>query len=89
MDLPLWYRRALDQGIEMVTSSIVKSIDQNSVTVFNHYTGQEAVLAGITAVVLVGQPRAREEIYHQLKGRSPKYTASVTAWPHAGGTCHL
>jgi len=72
MDLPLWYRRALDQGIEMVTSSIVKSIDQNSVTVFNHYTGQEAVLAGITAVVLVGQPRAREEIYHQLKGKVPE-----------------
>jgi mycofactocin system FadH/OYE family oxidoreductase 2 len=72
MDLPLWYRRALDQGIEMVTSSIVKSIDQNSVTVFNHYTGQEAVLSGINAVVLVGQPRPREEIYRQLKGKVPE-----------------
>lgn len=72
MDLPLWYRRALDLGIKMITDSIVRSIDQNAVTIMNHYTGRENVLEGITAVVLVGHPRPREGIYHLIKDKVPK-----------------
>lgn len=72
MDLQLWYRRALDQGIEMIPNSIVRAINDDSVTIFNHYNGQETVLEGITAVVLVGYPKSREELYHQLKGKVPE-----------------
>lgn len=72
MDIQLWYRRALDQEIEMITNSIVRSIDKTSVTIFNHYNGQDTVLEGITAVVLVGNPKSREELYHQIKGMAPE-----------------
>lgn len=72
MDHALWYRRALDQGIEMINNSIVRTIDDNSVTIFNHYNGQETVLEGITAVVLAGHPQPREELYHQIKGKVPE-----------------
>jgi len=72
MDLELWYRRAADQGIEMVTNSIVRSIGENSVTIFNHYNGQEEVLEGITAVILVGHPKPREELYYLIKGKVPE-----------------
>ena len=72
MDLPLWYRRASDKGIELVTNSIVRSIGENSVIIFNHYNGQEKVLEGITAVVLVGYPKPREELYNLIKGKVPE-----------------
>jgi len=69
MDLPLWYRRALDQGIELITDSIIRSINENSVTIFNHYSGKETILKEIDTVVLVTQPAAREDLYHELKGK--------------------
>lgn len=72
MDLPLWYRRALDQGIRMITDTIVRSIDQDNVTIMNHYSGRETVLEDISAVVLVSHPRPREEIYHLLKDKVPE-----------------
>ncbi len=72
MDIQLWYRRALEQGIEMITNSIVKSIGRNSVTIFNHYNGRESRLEDITAVVLVGHPRPREELYFRLKSKVPE-----------------
>ncbi|KUO77128.1 MAG: NADH:flavin oxidoreductase [Desulfosporosinus sp. BRH_c37] len=72
MDIQLWYRRALDQGIEMITNSIVRTIGSDSVTIFNHYNGQERVLNDITAVVLVGHPKPREELYYQIKGMAPE-----------------
>lgn len=72
MDLQLWYRRALDQGIEMITNSIVRSIGENSVTIFNHYSDREQVLEDIGAVVLVSHPKAREELYHRIEGKVPE-----------------
>jgi len=72
MDIQLWYRRAFDHGIEMITNSIVRSIGPDSVTIFNHYNGMETVLEGITAVVLVGHPKPREELYHRIKGQVPE-----------------
>lgn len=72
MDLQLWYRRALDLGIEMLTNSIVRSIGEKSVTIFNHYSGQERVLEDVSAVVLVGHPKPREELYHLIKGKVPE-----------------
>ena len=71
-DLPLWYRRALDQGVEMITNSIVSSIGKDSVTIINHYNGQEKILEGITGVVLVGSPKPREELYYQIKDKVPE-----------------
>lgn len=70
MDIQLWYRRALDQGVEMITNSIVRSIGPDSVTIFNHYNGQERVLNNITGVVLVGHPKPRETLYNQIKGKA-------------------
>lgn len=69
MDIQLWYRRALDQGMEMISNSIVRAIGPDTVTIFNHYTGVEKVLRDITAVVLVGHPKPREGLYHQIKGK--------------------
>jgi len=71
-DLQLWYKRALGQGVEMITDSMVRNIGQDEVTVFNHYTGQERVLEDISAVVLVGRPQPRDGLYHKIKGKAPE-----------------
>lgn len=72
MDLPMWYRRALEQEMEIITNSIVKSIEKDSVTIFNHYNGQEKILEGVTGVVLVSSPKPREELYQQIKDKVPE-----------------
>ncbi|MEN6461742.1 MAG: mycofactocin system FadH/OYE family oxidoreductase 2 [Syntrophomonas sp.] len=69
-DLQLWYRRALAQGVDMVTNSMVRAIGKNDVTIFNHYTGQEQVLNDISAVVLVGRPQQEDELYHKIKDKA-------------------
>lgn len=72
MDLQLWYRRAMDLGIEMITNSIVTSIDEKSVAILNHYSGQEQILNDVSAVVLVGHPKARDELYFLIKEKVPE-----------------
>lgn len=72
MDIQLWYRRAFDQGIAMITNSIVQNIGIDSVAIFNHYSGEQTILAGMDAVVLVSQPQPREELYRQIKGKVPE-----------------
>ncbi|BAF58777.1 NADH:flavin oxidoreductases [Pelotomaculum thermopropionicum SI] len=72
MDLPLWYRRVLGLGAEMIVNSIVTSIEPGRVTVMNHYTGRENVLEGIDNVVLALHPGPRDEIYRMIKGKVPE-----------------
>lgn len=70
MDLELWYMRMLDQEVEMIANSIVTGINQGSVSVLNHYSGQQMELEGITTVVLVGHGRPRDQLYHQIQGKA-------------------
>jgi hypothetical protein len=45
-----------------------KSIDGDSVVIFNLYTGAEEAIAGVDTVVLATGPKANDELYFALKG---------------------
>lgn len=72
LDLPWWYRRVLQAGVRIMTNCIVRAVDEHAVTLLNHYTGQETVLADVSGVVAVCQPRARDGLYFALQGLVPE-----------------
>ena len=68
LDLPILYNRLMTKGLVDRLNHWAKSIDEDTVTVFNLYTGAETVLEGVDTVVLATGPKADDALYHELKG---------------------
>ena len=68
LDLPILYNRLMTKGLVDRLNHWAKSIDGDTVTVFNLYTGAETVLEGVDTVVLATGPKADDALYHELKG---------------------
>ncbi len=80
LDMATLYQRLLSKGLADRLNSWAKSVDGTTVTVFNLYTGAEAVLEGVDTVVLATGPKANDDLYLALKGH--------VATLHRIGDCH-
>jgi mycofactocin system FadH/OYE family oxidoreductase 2 len=80
LDMATLYGRLLSKGLEDRLNSWAKSVDGDTVTVFNLYTGAETALTGVDAVVLATGPKADDTLYLALKGEVENL--------HRIGDCH-
>lgn len=69
LDLEMWHRRARSKGIAIRPNVVVREISGNTVTVFNHYSGQEWRIEGVDTVVRAAPGRANDALYLALKGK--------------------
>jgi len=69
LDLETWHRRARSKGIVITPNVVVREISGSTVTVFNHYSGQERCIEGVDTVVRAAPARANDALYFALKGR--------------------
>jgi mycofactocin system FadH/OYE family oxidoreductase 2 len=67
MDMAVVYNRLFEKGLDYRLNSWARRIDDGSVTIYNIYTGAEAVLEDIGTVVLATGPVANDELYFELK----------------------
>ena len=69
LDLEMWHRRARSKGIVITPNVVVREISGSTVTVFNHYSGQEWRIEGVDTVVRAAPAQADDALYFALKGR--------------------
>ena len=69
LDLETWHRRARSKGIIITPNVVVREISGNTVTVFNHYSGQEWRIEGVDTVVMAAPAQANDSLYFALKGK--------------------
>jgi thioredoxin reductase len=68
LDMATLYGRLFGKGMAYRLNAWAKSIDGNSVAIFNLYTGAEETIAGVDTVVLATGPKADDDLYFALKG---------------------
>jgi 2,4-dienoyl-CoA reductase-like NADH-dependent reductase (Old Yellow Enzyme family) len=69
LDIELWYRRALAQGMQLTADHFLGSLGPKSATIINNYTGQPRQLENVALAVLVTPQSANDALYHQLQGK--------------------
>jgi 2,4-dienoyl-CoA reductase-like NADH-dependent reductase (Old Yellow Enzyme family) len=69
LDIELWYRRALAKGMQLTADHFLASLEPNSATIINNYTGQPRRLENAALAVLVTPQMANDVLYHQLQGK--------------------
>ncbi len=69
LDLELWYRRALANGMRLTADYFLASLGPNSATIINNYTGQPRQLENVSLAVMATPQAASDTLYHQLHGK--------------------
>lgn len=69
LDIELWYRRALAKHIRLTPNHFLASLDIESATIINNYTGQPRQLEHLALAVLVTPQKANDALYHELQGK--------------------
>lgn len=69
LDIELWYRRALAKHMRMTPNHFLASLDIESATIINNYTGQPRQLEHLALAVLVTPQKANDTLYHELQGK--------------------
>jgi mycofactocin system FadH/OYE family oxidoreductase 2 len=68
LDMAHLYGRLFGKGLAYRLNSWAVSIETDSITVVNLYTGTTETLAGVDTVVLATGPQANDDLYRALKG---------------------
>ncbi len=69
LDIELWYRRALAKHMRLTPNYFLASLDFESATIINNYTGQPRQLEHLALAVLVTPQKANDTLYHELQGK--------------------
>src|SRR5437660_8302459 len=69
LDIELWYRRALARHIRLTPNHFLASLDIESATIINNYTGRSRQLEHLALAVLVTPQKANDALYHELQGK--------------------
>ncbi len=69
LDLELWYRRMLAKNVKLTPNYFLLSLEPNSATIMNNYTGQTRQLEPLTLAVMATPQVANDSLYHQLQGK--------------------
>lgn len=69
LDIELWYRRALARHMRLTPNHFLASLDFESATIINNYTGQPRQLEHLALAVLVTPQKANDTLYHELQGK--------------------
>jgi len=68
LDMAHLYSRLLGKGLAYRLNSWASAIEDQTVSIFNLYTGASETIEGIDTVVLATGPKANDELYFALKG---------------------
>jgi mycofactocin system FadH/OYE family oxidoreductase 2 len=69
LDMAHLYSRLLGKGLAYRLNSWASAIEDQTVSIFNLYTGAVETIEGIDTVVLATGPKANDELYFALKGK--------------------
>jgi mycofactocin system FadH/OYE family oxidoreductase 2 len=69
LDMAHLYSRLLGKGLAYRLNSWASAIEDQTVSIFNLYTGAAETIEGIDTVVLATGPKANDELYFALKGK--------------------